>query len=409
MTSKPDRSAWTIPDDVTYLNHGSFGPTPRVVQLAREDWSRRLAQQPMDFYLRQMEPALDHAADSLATFIGAESRDLVFVDNATVAMNIVADNIDLKPGDEVLLNDHEYGAVFRIWRRRCDQAGARVVTARIGKPGETDDDRNSGAQPDRDFNLFLANDDIVTPIIEAITERTKLIVVSHVSSPSAIVFPVEEICRRAREKGVPVCIDGPHAIAMRHVNLRTIDCDFYCASLHKWLSAPCGSGFLYVKRIRQQSLHPHMTSWGRSLSGRPERWQDQLNWLGTRDPAPFLAVPAAIEFLEQVGLEEFRRSTHELAQTARSKLEHHFGTLARIPDSLDWYGSMIAVPLPPGDGKKSKPNAPHPLQQQLWDRFRIEVPIPECCGQSFIRVSCHLYNTLDEIDYLIECLTKSGV
>ena len=400
----PSRSAWSIPEDVAYLNHGSFGPAPRVVQEVREEWSRRLESQPMDFYLRQMEPALDLAMASLAKFVGADSRDMAFVDNATVAMNVVAENIELQAGDEVLLNDHEYGAVFRIWRHRCERVGARVVIARLGP---SPDDRVQTDRTSERSGQLTSSAGILEPILQAVTERTKLIVVSHMTSPSAIIFPVAEICRRARERGVPVCIDGPHAIAMRDVNLREIDCDYYCASLHKWLSAPCGSGFLYVKRTKQKHLKPHITSWGRSLGGHPERWQDQLNWLGTRDPAPFLAVPAAIEFLEQIGLDQFRQWTHQLAELARQKLERVFGQTAWIPDSLEWYGSMIAVPLPTSDYKKPKPNAMHPLQRELRDRFRIEVPVTECCGQSFLRVSCHLYNTPSEIDQLIDALVTS--
>jgi isopenicillin-N epimerase len=356
----------------------------------------------MDFYLSQMEPALDHAMSVLAKFVKADARDMAFVDNATVAMNIVAENVPLQAGDEVLLNDHEYGAVFRIWRQKCEQVGARVLTARIGGQPSADV-ASEGNIPAQSLRL-TTTDEIIDPIMRAVTDRTKLIVVSHVTSPTGIVFPVDEICRRAKIVGVPVCIDGPHAIAMRDLNLREIGCDFYCASLHKWLSAPCGSGFLYVKRSRQQAIKPHMASWGRSLSGRPERWQDHLNWLGTRDPAPFLAVPAAIAFLEQVGLNEFRRTTHQLAQLAREKLEDLFQSPALVPDSIDWYGTMIAVPLPVSDYKKPRPNAMHPLQQSLRERYRIEVPIPEFRGQFLLRVSCHLYNTADDIDYLVKTL-----
>lgn len=388
------RSDWSIPDGVTYLNHGSFGPTPRVVQAAREEWSRRLSADPMGFFLRELDGALDFAAARLGKWVGADPRDLVFVDNATVGMNVVAESVTLEAGDEVLLNDHEYGAVFRIWRAACDRVGAKIVSPAIG----TGDD----SQPRR----FHDVSEIVQPIVNAITSRTKLIVISHVTSPTAMVFPVGEICRIARSLGIPVCIDGPHAIAMRPLNLQKLECDYYCASLHKWLSAPIGSGFLYVRRKWQQGLKPHLTSWGRSLGGCPPRWQDDLNWLGTRDPAPFLAVPAAIDFLERTGVEKFRQQTHALAQYTRGRLEQILGQMATIPDSIDWYASMIAVPLPQDSNKKSRPNAIHPLQQELWDQHRIEILVTECHGHRYLRVSCHLYNTNAEIDLLSEALQK---
>ncbi len=421
--SVTDRSAWSIPDGVIYLNHGSFGPAPRVVQEVREEWSRRLNANPMDFFLRAMEPALDEAAARLGQLVGAEARDLVFVENATVAMNVVAESLPLGPGDEVLLNDHEYGAVFRVWRRACERTGAKIVSATLGVTEKTSPPHPSplppqtGGRGDEDMEprrFVDAVADIIEPILAAITPRTKLIVVSHVTSPTGIVFPVAEICQAARARGIPVCIDGPHAIAMREINLRKIDCDFYCASLHKWLSAPFGSGFLYVRRRWQSKLKPHLVSWGRSLGGRPARWQDDLNWLGTRDPAPFLAVPAAIEFLERIGFDTFRAQTHELARYARQRIEEALGQIATIPDSPDWYGSMIAVPLAKGrdresgdrsqekspSPKKSWPNAIHPLQQWLWDRHRIEVLVTECHGQQYLRTSCQLYNSKSDIDAL---------
>ncbi len=419
-----DRSAWSISPDVIYLNHGSFGPAPRCVQAVRNEWSQRLQANPMDFYLRAMEPALDEAADRLGRLVGAESRDLVFVDNATVAMNIVAESIPLAPGDEVLLNDHEYGAVFRIWRSVCEKTGARIVAPTLGRATVEQPSSETAleSQSMRVLRRFESKTDILEPILAAITPRTKLIVLSHVTSPTGIVFPAAEVCSAACERGITVCIDGPHAIAMCDVNLRAIDCDFYCASLHKWLSAPFGSGFLYVRRDWQQKLKPHLVSWGRSLGGRPSRWQDCLNWLGTRDPAPFLAVPAAIEFLERYGLEAFRQQTHDLACYARSRLEESLGQAAVLPDSRDWYGSMIAVPLPERFNKlkgeatgsnvehkisrKPPPNAIHPLQDALFHRHQIETLVTESHGQRYLRISCHLYNSVSDIDALMDALKR---
>jgi isopenicillin-N epimerase len=385
------RSEWTIPDDVTYLNHGSFGPSPKSVQAVRAEWTARLEAQPMDFFLRRMEPALDDAAAALGRFVGADPRDLVFVDNATTAMNVVAESLPLAPGDEVLLNDHEYGAVRRIWQRACDRRQARVACATIPTP-------------------IQSVDDVVEPLFAVVTPRTKLIVISHVTSPTAIVFPVDEICRRAREQGIPVCIDGPHAVAMRPVNLRQLGATFYCASLHKWLSAPFGSGFLHVDRKWQSKLVVPALSWGRSLSGQPARWQDEWNWQGTRDPAPFLAVPAAIEFLERIGLEQFRRHGHELARTARQRIAELFPeTQPLTADDENYYGPMVTVPLGDAPSMRPAPNAWDPWQQVLWDRHGIEVPIVDWHGRRHIRVSAHLYNSAADIDRLMAALAELAI
>jgi len=370
---------------VIYLNHGSFGPTPRSVFAAREAWSQRLASQPMDFFLRQMEPALDAAIARLGQLIDANPRDLVFVDNATVAMNAVAESFPLSPGDEVLLNDHEYGSVRRIWQRVCDRQQARVVCATIPVP-------------------LATVDDVLEPLFAAVTPKTRLIVISHVTSPTAIVFPVEALCARAQELGIPVCIDGPHAIAMREVSLKSMQPAFYCASLHKWLSAPLGTGFLYVDRRWQHKLTPPVLSWGKSLTGRPARWQDEWNWLGTRDPAGFLAVPAAIEFLESISMQTFRDYGHQLARQARQRIEALCGTQSLVPDDAQWYGNMITVPLPEGPSLRSSPNSWDPWTQQLWEKFRIEIPVVDWHGRRHIRVSCHLYTTTAEIDLLLEAL-----
>jgi isopenicillin-N epimerase len=385
VRSAPCRSAWSIPEGVCYLNHGSFGPTPVAVQAAREAWSRRVASQPMQFFVRELDAALDAAADSLARFVGASASDLVFVENATAAMNVVAGSLPLQPGDEVLLNDHEYGAVRRIWQRACARQGARLVTVPLTPPLST-------------------VDDVVEPLRNALTERTRLVVVSHVTSPTAVVFPVEPICAAARERGVPVCIDGPHAIAMRPLDLRRVGCTFYCASLHKWLSAPFGSGFLYVDRAWQQRMVPTLWSWGRSLGGRPSRWQDEWNWPGTRDPAAFLAVPAAIECLQSLGIEQFRQHGHALARQARQQLEALFQTQALCADSPEWYGTMITVPLPEGPLLREQPHAADPLQQALWQQFQIETLMTDWNGRRHLRVSFHLYHSEDDVDRLMTAL-----
>jgi len=386
--AEPYSQHWSLLQDVTYLNHGSFGPSPKVVQSARQEWSQLLEREPMDFFVRQMEGLLEQAADRLGRFIGAAGDNLIFVDNATAAMNIVAASIELKPNDQVLFTDHEYGAVLRLWRRVCRQAGAEIVVQPLPDP-------------------LVSEDEIVETLMGGVTDHTRLIVTSHITSPTAVILPVEKICRAARDQGVPVCVDGPHAVAMIPLDLKSIGCDYYTASCHKWLSAPFGSGFLYVADRRKQSIQPAVVSWGGSLGGLPADWKDEFNWIGTRDPAGYLAVPAAIEFLESVGLNHFRASTHELARDARLRIAALTGLEPLVPDESRWYGSMVTLPLPEeqsADKQKSRIPLQDPLQAKLWEQHRIEVPIMHWKGRRLIRVSCHLYNTTADIDRLCAAL-----
>ncbi len=297
-------------------------------------------------------------------------------------MNIVADSFarSLRGGDEVLMTDHEYGAVQRIWQRALREAG-------LGEPKVVA------------LSLPIESvEQVVDRLMEAAGQRTRLIVISHITSPTAIILPVQEICRAARERGIAVCIDGPHALVQTDVNIDALGCDFYTASCHKWLSAPLGSGFLYVHPRHQSSIRPPLLSWGRLLPNRPQSWSDEFMWVGTRDPSAYLAVPAAIDFIESVGLNTFRTRTHSLARYARQRLVALTGREPIVPDSETWYGSMAHVPLPPGDRQS--------LQDSLWQRFGIEVPIVDWNAGRYIRVSCHLYNRRQDIDLLVRALAE---
>jgi isopenicillin-N epimerase len=385
---------WQIRPDTTYLNHGSFGPPPAAVRQARRRWIEAFEQQPMDAFVRQLEPAWLAARDKLAAFVGTRGGNLIFVENATVGMNIVADSLPLARGDEVLLTDHEYGAVQRIWQRACDRAGAAAKTVELPLP-------------------FRTADETVEAIFSAVNHRTRLIVVSHVTSPTAVILPVQRICDEARLRGIAVAIDGPHAVAQVELNIDQLGCDFYTASCHKWLSGPFGSGFLYVAPHRQSLVRPPVLSWGRIPPTKIECWSDEFVWSGTRDASSYLAVPAAIEFLEGAGLDAFRRRTHWLAQYARRELVELTGLEPMVPDDAAWYGSMAHVPLPPprkapvatGRADDGCPVS-NPLQHTIWRELGTEVPIIEFRGVRYIRVSCHLYNSTEQIDRLVTGLGK---
>jgi isopenicillin-N epimerase len=376
--ASPWAAQWQLRTDTIYLNHGSFGPPPEPVLAARREWQRRLDEQPMDFYVRQLTPAWLDARAKLAEFVGTAADNLVFLENATAGMNVVADSFALAPGDEVLLTDHEYGAVLRIWQRACRRAGAtapKVVA--LPRPFETPEE-------------------VVDTIARAVTPQTKMVIVSHITSPTAVILPVAAICRAVRAHGAAVCIDGPHAPAQVPVAIDEIGCDYYCASLHKWLSAPFGSGFLYVAPPRQNGIEPINKSWGVLQPAQPAKWFEEFIWPGTRDPSPYLSVPAALDFFHAVGARNFRARLHDLARYARARLVDVLGTTPLVPDDAAWYGSMAHVPLPAG--------FPDDLQAQLWRKHGIEAPIMTWGGERYVRVSCHLYTTTTHIDRLVQAL-----
>ena len=401
----PLKRHWQIRPDTVYLNHGSFGPPPAAVREVRRRWLAAAEEQPMDYFVRQLEPAWLAARDKLAQFVGTGGGNLIFVENATAGMNIVADSLPLAAGEEVLLTDHEYGAVQRIWQRAASKAGAIAKTVVLPLP-------------------FRTAADTVNAVFAAATGRTRLIVVSHITSPTAVIFPVKAICDEARRRGIAVAIDGPHAIAQVPVDIDSLGCDFYAASCHKWLSAPFGSGFLYVAPRHQSLVRPPVLSWGRIPPARIDSWSDEFVWAGTRDSSAYLAAPAAIGFLEEIGLDAFRARTHWLAQHARRKLVELTGLEPIVPDDPAWYGSMAHVPLPPRgplapraeahlaerDDYDVRPDegcpVSNPLQHTIWRELGIEVPIIEFRGTRYIRVSCHLYNDTSQIDRLVTGLGK---
>jgi isopenicillin-N epimerase len=378
--ASPWAGQWSLAPGVTYLNHGSFGPSPRPVLEARQQWFTELESNPVDFFTRRLDGLLENVRQRLGLFLGCTANDLLLVDNATWAMNVVAHSVPLVAGDEVLLTDHEYGAVLRIWERRCAQSGARLVIQPLPRPlGEAGE--------------------VVEQLFSRATSRTRLVVFSHITSPTAVILPALAICQEARRRGIPVCIDGPHAPLQTALDLSALDCDYYAASCHKWLCAPFGSGFLYVNERARETIQPLVVSWGTRFPPRDQAsLQDEFTWLGTRDPSAFLAIPAALDFCERAGVEHFRQHSHALARRARQLLTDMTGLEPLVADDAAWYGSMISLPLPDGD-------APW-LQRSLWERHRIEVPIVAWEGRRFVRPSCHWYTRAGDLQLLAEAIRE---
>ncbi len=362
-----------------YLNHGSFGLAPDSVRAVRRHWMQELEEQPMDFFVRQQESQLLTAKQKLAKFVGTDNQNLVFTENSTTGMNVIASSLAFAPGDEILVTDHGYGAVNRTWLRtaRRNQTTVKCVSL----PWQ-----------------FESVEQIVDCLIAETNDRTRVLSISHITSATGLVLPIKQIAGAFHRHGILVCVDGPHAPAQIELNLDDLGCDFYAASCHKWLSAPFGSGFLYASPCQQHSIQPLVKSWGRLLPEIPETWSEEFTWTGTRDSSAYLAVPTAIEFLETVGVDAFRERTRWLAAYAEHRLRELFQTTPIASREDGWYASMAHVPLPSGDWSN--------LQRRLWEEASIEVPVIHFAGRWFIRVSCHLYNTTAHIDLLVSTLKR---
>ena len=368
------RREFRVRPDTVYLNHGSFGIALNCVRHRRDVLQKQLETQPMDFLLRSYEPLLMKARQRLAEFVGTEASNLAFVDNATYGMNVVANSAPLSEGDEVLLTDQAYGAVKRIWENRARETGIKLTYVSLPEKIES-------------------KQQVVDLILGKVTAKTKLVVFSHIVSVSALILPAKEICDALRQRNVMTCIDGPHAPLQVEFKLNQLGCDFYTASLHKWLCAPLGTGFVFVRPEHREDVSAPITGWGRLDNPNVNGWEEEQIWLGTRNQTGVLAVPDAIDFFSKLGFETARQRMYHLATVAETKLVELPGTETIATRSEGWYGSMAHVRLPDGDWSK--------LQSELWVQEGIEVPVWELNDKWWIRVSCHIYNSVDEIEFLV--------
>lgn len=366
--------------DIVFLNHGSFGATPRRVFEKYQWWQRELEFQPVEFLGRRFNDLMREARASLATYVHVEPDDLVFVPNVTTGLNIVARSLALQPGDEILATDHEYGALDRTWRFVCRKTGAVYKPQAIPMPMTT-------------------AADFVERFWSGVTARTRVIFLSHLTSPTALILPVQEICRRARDAGILSIIDGAHAVGQIDLNLAELGADVYSSNLHKWLCCPKGSAFLFARREMQHLIEPLVVSWGYEAE-KPgaSRFIDEQEWTGTRDIAAYLTTPEAIRFFEEHAWAHVRAECHRLAQYTREQITALTKLAPLSPDSIDWYSQMFSVPLPPCNAAE--------LKTQLYDNYRIEVPIVVWHNRPLIRVSIQAYNTLDDVERLVRALAQ---
>jgi isopenicillin-N epimerase len=373
------RSRFMLEDGVAFLNNGSYGATPRVVFDAANEWRRRMEAEPVRFFAREAPPALDAARAALAARIGADPAGIGFVDNATTAANAIVASLDWAPGDEALTTDHVYGAVRNALRHWCGRRGAAVIEAPVPYPVED-------------------AEQIVAAIAQRFTDRTRLLVVDHVTSPTAVVMPVARLIGLARARGIRVLVDGAHAPGMLDLDLEALGADWYIGNCHKWMYAQRGCGFLYAAADVRARVHPTVIShgYGKGLAA-------EFDWTGTRDLCHWLALPAALRFAEELGLARIAAYNRQLRGDAAALIARRWGTAIGAPPDL--LGFMAAIRIPPAlieAGGPATPEAAQALHDSLFDRARVEVPVMAFAGALWARISAQIFNEIGDYARLAE-------
>ncbi|MBX3463241.1 MAG: aminotransferase class V-fold PLP-dependent enzyme [Planctomycetes bacterium] len=378
---------WDLDPDLVFLNHGSFGACPRVVLQRQHELRQELEREPVRFLARELEGRLDAARHALAERLGACADDVAFVANATTGVNTVLRSLAFAPGDELLTTDHAYNACRNALEFVAARSGARVVTATLRLPA-------TGPQPLHDA------------VLAAVTPRTRLCLLDHVTSATGLVLPVATLVPALQARGIDTLVDGAHAPGMLPLALEELGAAYYTGNCHKWLCAPKGSAFLHVRRDRQPAIRPLSISHGANSERRDRtRFRLEFDFTGTDDPTPFLCVEAALAFLDGLlpgGLPALQAHNHGLALQARALLERRLGAAPLAPAGL--LGALASVALPPTDAPPV--DGRDPLQAMLFDRHRIEVPVmrgPKAAPR-LLRVSPQAYNSLAQYEHLVDRL-----
>jgi isopenicillin-N epimerase len=382
-------SHWALDPAVLYLNHGTVGVAPRRALAAQQAIRDEMERRPSQFLLREVSALVGQprtqpnrirlAAEVVARFVGARGDDLVFVDNATTGVNAILRSFPLQPGDELLVTDHNYGAIARTAAFVARDRGASVRTVTVPYPA---------------FN----RDRFVDAVTSAIGPRTRIAVIDHITSESALVFPISAIAAVCRARGVALAVDGAHAPGVLPLDVPAIGADWYVANLHKWAHAPRSCGLLWAHPSRQASLHPAVISWGYELG-----FCHEFDWIGTRDPSAWLAAPEGLAFLRELGFDEVRRYNHSLAVNAARMLADRWGTRFEIDDAD--IGFMATVPMPDRCGSTGDDAAR--LRDRLLFEHGIEVQVHAGHRRLWARISAQVYNEMSDYERLADAVLKT--
>jgi isopenicillin-N epimerase len=373
------KDLYLLNPEITFLNHGSFGACPKPVFEEYQRWQHKLEQQPVEFMARDIYDYLKEARDSLGKFVGCSGDDLVYVTNPTTAVNTIIRSLDFGPGDEILTTDQEYGALIRTWNQYADKRGFKLVEHVTQFPMTT-------------------HEDFVNKFWSDVNEKTKVIFISQITSATGVILPAEEICRRAKAEGIMTIIDGAHVPAHIPLSISEMDPDVYVGACHKWLSAPKGSSFMYVKNSLQENVNPLIISWGSEVDPSPSPFIYENQYQGTWDPSAFLTVPSAIQFQIDNDWESVKKRCRNLTQETRDRVYDIIKTEPICPNNDEWLGQMSSIII----------NLENRLEFKwmLLDKYKIEMPVYQWKDKILFRISFNAYNDEKDADRLIEVLEE---
>ncbi len=374
---------WQLDQQVIFLNHGSFGACPIPVLQVQQQLRNQLEQEPVRFFGREFEPLLDQARTQLAQFVGAKTSEIAFIPNATTGVNSILRSLFLSPQDQLLVTDQEYNACRNALNYVAEHSGAEIVVASIPFPIDS---------PQQ----------VIEAILQGVTERTKLLLIDHITSQTALIFPIQHLAQELTARGIDILVDGAHAPGQIELNLQQLGVTYYTGNCHKWLCAPKGAAFLYVREDKQQQIRPLTISHGANATRCDRtRYHLEFDWMGTDDPSAILSIPSTIEFMGSLfpgGWPELMQRNHQKVLAARNLLCEALNIPLPCPDAM--IGSMASIPLPQGSHDQ--------LHDILFDQYHIEaqiVPFP-ASPDWLIRLSAQVYNTVAEYEKLVDALLQ---
>ena len=376
----PLKEQFLLRKDIHFLNFGSFGATPKPIFEYYQQWQKVLEAESVQFIAFDGVENLSTARAALAKFLSVDDKDdLVFVTNPSYAVNLIAKSFPLEEGDEILATDIEYGACDRTWDYYCEQKKAVYKKQKINLPVTT-------------------KEKFIEDFFKGLTPKTKAIFISHITSATALIFPVKEICEIAKSKGLITIVDGAHAPAHIDLKINELQADFYIGACHKWMMAPKGSSFLYAHKSVQHLCDPLIVSWGyKALKPSHSSFLDYNQMNGTRDFSAFLAVNMSILFMQDNNWKEVSKKCHEMVLANADLFYKLLGTSPISPLTSEWIGQMISIPI--------HTKEPEVLQRKLFKEYNIEIPIMRQADDVYMRYSINAFNSMEDLEALHTALT----